>query len=540
VTKASFGKFQTVGQLARGGMAEVYLCRLEGIGGFSKEVVVKCIIPEWADDPNFVTMFLDEARVVATLDHPGIVQVFEVGEQDGIPYIAMEYVKGVTVAQVIRRAHRHGKVDYGHSARILCSVCDALDYAHNAPGPDGQPLGLVHRDVTPGNIVISREGVPKLLDFGVAKSNHRLAQTQAGMLKGKLRYMSPEQVSQGTVDQRADIFSMGVCLYEMTTNRHPYGNIDGNDVALLKAIVEGDPIRPSAVVPDYPRELERIVLDAIERDLERRIPSARELRDRLERFAATEPHRSTTRELVAWLRELFPDFGGPNRTGDFATLAAEARRPEPSAPPPSTHLTTHPGRSAAEAVSRPGLLASVVAVARGPGRATWALILAAALGFGAAGVGLWRLRRPAPVATGADRVQSDDERARVLLDEAETLGRGQRFAEALATVGRAAQLDVRRPELNIRLAHLRDVFTTAALVQEAAAHLRDGAWRAAIATAERALARNPDNREARQVIDLARAAGSEPRAQPRDPAPAPGTHPPAPHPRARPPAKKGR
>jgi eukaryotic-like serine/threonine-protein kinase len=225
---ASIGKFQIVGQLGRGGMADVFVCRLQGIGGFDKEVVLKRIIPERAGDPHFVKMFLDEARVVANLNHPNIVQVFEIGEQDGIPYMAMEYVKGVTLSMVIREASRQKKINYSHCATIIAGVCDALEYAHNANGPDGEPLGLVHRDVTPGNIVISREGTPKLLDFGVARARGRLAQTEAGTIKGKLRYMAPEQISQGPLDARADIFSLGVCLFEITTGQHPFGPRNGS------------------------------------------------------------------------------------------------------------------------------------------------------------------------------------------------------------------------------------------------------------------------------------------------------------------------
>src|SRR4051794_12092515 len=176
LTRASIGKFQVVGQLGRGGMADIYVCRLQGIGGFDKEVVVKRIVPERAGDPYYVRMFLDEARVAANLTHPNIVQVYEIGEHGGTPSLAMEYVKGVPLGMVARAAHKQHKVHYGHCAQIVAGICDALEYAHNAATADGEPMALVHRDVTPGNIVLSREGVPKLLDFGVAKARGRLAQ----------------------------------------------------------------------------------------------------------------------------------------------------------------------------------------------------------------------------------------------------------------------------------------------------------------------------------------------------------------------------
>jgi serine/threonine protein kinase len=256
VSNATFGKFQVVGQIARGGMADIFLCRLQGIGGFEKEVVIKCILPERANDPDFVSMFLDEARVAANLNHPGIVQVFEIGEEGGIPYIAMEYVKGVTLQMVVREMHRQKKMHYGHCAKILAGVCEALDYAHNAVNADGERLDLVHRDVSPANIIISREGVPKLLDFGVAKANKRLSETQAGTLKGKLRYMAPEQISQEAVDARADVFSLGVCLFELTTFRHPFAPAAGNEAALFANVLQGLATRPTDIVPGYPPDLE--------------------------------------------------------------------------------------------------------------------------------------------------------------------------------------------------------------------------------------------------------------------------------------------
>jgi serine/threonine-protein kinase len=161
VVAPSIGKFQVIGQLGRGGMADVFVCRLQGIGGFDKEVVLKRIIPERAGDPHFVKMFLDEARLVANLNHPNIVQVFEIGEQDGIPFMAMEYVRGLTLGMIIREAHRKNKLHHGHAARLIAGICDALDHAHNATGPDGEPMNLVHRDVTPGKRRCARSEVQR-------------------------------------------------------------------------------------------------------------------------------------------------------------------------------------------------------------------------------------------------------------------------------------------------------------------------------------------------------------------------------------------
>ena len=185
------GKFEVLAKVSRGGMAEVYRCRLRGIGGFEKTVAVKRIRAERASDPDFVSMFLDEARLAATLNHPNIVQVFEIGEVGGDPYIAMEYVDGPTFARLVRAARRSDRLHLGHVVKILSDVAAGLHHAHTAVGARGEPLGLVHRDVSPQNILVSREGVPKLLDFGVAKANGRLTETQAGTLKGSCATWRP-------------------------------------------------------------------------------------------------------------------------------------------------------------------------------------------------------------------------------------------------------------------------------------------------------------------------------------------------------------
>src|SRR2546423_3284349 len=205
---------------------------------------------------------------------------------------------------LLQQSRQAQRPSIAHACKILAGVGEALHYVHTASSPAGEPLGLVHRDVSPQNIIVSREGVPKLLDFGVAKANGRLTETRAGTLKGKLRYISPEQLS-GTVDHRADVFAVGVCLYEATTGQSPYGRAASDEVTLLGSIGQGRHIRPSEVVADYPAALEEIVLWAIDPDPERRCPSARELHDRLEAFVASGAYASTTRAVAGWVAELF-------------------------------------------------------------------------------------------------------------------------------------------------------------------------------------------------------------------------------------------
>jgi serine/threonine-protein kinase len=516
-------------------MAEIYVCRLQGIGGFDKEVVVKRIIPERAGDPHFVRMFLDEARMVANLSHPNIVQVFEIGEENGVPFMAMEYVKGVTLGMIIRETQKQRKIHLGHCVALIAGIADALDYAHNAPGPDGSPLGLVHRDVSPGNIVISREGIPKLLDFGVALARGRLSQTDAGTVKGKFRYMAPEQVSHGPLDQRADVFSLGICLFELTAGAHPFGPPGGSDVAVLRNIVNGVFPNPTDLVPSYPKALEQVVLSAIEQDVNKRCPSARELRERLESFLTATRYNASRRDLVPWMRDLFPDFSTLTKTGGLTAFSVGT----PSAGIPLTPVTpTHataslgpiPTQMAGQSWSDPvqearpplGPSDTTALNAGTPGlsvqprrRLPWKW---PAVGAGAvvvlvgtlAGlrVGPFAPSRP-PVATVAPPVgpgHTDDEAAIAYLDAAEKLTLEKHFDPALDMLAKAGELRIQRPDLNIRLARLRHTVATSALLHKARASADESDWRAALTAARGVLDRDPENSEARQLVASARAA----------------------------------
>ena len=362
MTEETIGKFEVLCRIGTGGMADVYRCRLRGVGGFEKTVVVKRIRPEHAADPAFVNMFLEEARLAANLDHPNIVQVFDVGEVDGSPYIAMEYVRGPTFSALIRQAHRHQDdrvVDacLGRLAHVVSGVCLGLHHAHTARAASGEPLGLVHRDVSPQNIIVSREGIPKLLDFGMAKATGALAQSQSdpGTIKGKLRYLPPERLT-GVVDQRGDIFSLGVCLFEATTGENPYGPPGTDQATLVSRIASGQCRRPSQVVPGYPRALEDIVLAAIEPDLHKRCGSARELHERLEELVARPPFQASARSVASWIEELFPaaaseDSGPKPRMASVVTAQApgsgvtspiSAGRAQPALPTASRRRTISP------------------------------------------------------------------------------------------------------------------------------------------------------------------------------------------------------
>ena len=214
------GDYVVLKRVAIGGMAEIFLARREGMGGFDRLVVLKRILPEYAHDPEFVRMFLNEARIAATLHHSNIVQVHGIGEEHGQVFFAMEFLHGEDLSRVLSRANQIGRPPQLDGVLTIASaVCAGLHYAHERTGPDGTSLGIVHRDVSPHNVFVTYDGSIKLLDFGIAKASTSFGKTRTGVLKGKVAYMSPEQAYSQPVDRRSDIFCMGILLWELTTGR---------------------------------------------------------------------------------------------------------------------------------------------------------------------------------------------------------------------------------------------------------------------------------------------------------------------------------
>jgi serine/threonine-protein kinase len=267
------GPYELLRRIATGGMAEVYLARRAGPHGFQKLVAVKRILPQYARDPDFVAMFIDEARVCARLGHPNIVQVFDFGEQDGELYMAMEYVDGTTGARLIRgAASRSEEISLDVCLHTALSVLRALGYAHGARDDSGRPLSLVHRDVSPGNVLIDRSGAVKLTDFGIARAAEIERRTDAGQLKGKLGYMSPEQVVGRELDARSDIFTVGIVLAEMLILRPLFSG--GKELDVLLRIRDADVSaidRAGARVPD---DVRAVLFRALARDPLLRWPTA--------------------------------------------------------------------------------------------------------------------------------------------------------------------------------------------------------------------------------------------------------------------------
>jgi serine/threonine protein kinase len=307
--ESRLGRYVVLKHLASGGMADVLLGRTDGIEGFERHVVLKRIRPEYAKDERFIRMFLDEARVVANLHHQHVVQVHDIGEAAGEYFIAMEYIHGEDVRSILSNASKsRAHVPIGHALAIVSAAAAGLHYAHERRGPDMRSLGIVHRDVSPSNILVGYDGSIKVVDFGIAKASMR-RETRSSSLKGKVSYMSPEQCKGGALDRRSDVYSLGVVLYELcTTSRLFKGD---NDYLLMDQIVNGRVSLPQVRRPDLPNELSAIIMKAISPDPERRFFTAEELRVAVDRFAAKAGLTTSTSALGAYLRKKFGERPEP-------------------------------------------------------------------------------------------------------------------------------------------------------------------------------------------------------------------------------------
>ncbi len=356
------GRYQLTARMAVGGMAEVWLAQSVGISGFHKMVVLKTILPHLATDPAYVQMFKQEAVLAAHLNHKNIVQIYELGEADGIYFIAMEHLLGRTLRQVLRKAQvGKGLLPPWLVINVIIAVCEALDFAHHATGDDGKPMNLVHRDVTPDNIMVTFAGTTKVLDFGIAKGDTSQNQTAAGTLKGKFAYIAPERIlaahGNASADKRSDVFSVGAILYEMLTGTLPFAEKD--DIALLRRILDGTftPLRQHQ--PEYPPRLEEIAHKALAKDPVQRYQTCAELAEDLSRFVAEVRQVVTTeRHVGQYLSGLFHE----EVTGDARarTVALETRGFDPVkneaepvvAASPFSSPDAHPARSEPNAVPR--------------------------------------------------------------------------------------------------------------------------------------------------------------------------------------------
>ncbi|MBN2800633.1 MAG: serine/threonine protein kinase [Deltaproteobacteria bacterium] len=325
-------RYEPIGKLGEGGMAEVWLCEKHGMAGFRRRVVLKFLKPDDARDPEFIEMFVDEAQVGALLDHPNIPRVEELGEQAGIPFMVQEFVDGPSLHQILKASK--DPLDQRFVAQVIADVARALHYAHEARGRDGRPLNLVHRDVSPTNILVAAKGQVKLIDFGVAKFEQRDTKTQAGQLKGKIRYMSPE-FFRGNASHKSDLFALGVTFYALLVGQQAW--------AATATFAERQAYqRPSELRPDVAPGLQALVMQLLAENPDDRPRSGTDLAERLEHWLDTHGGKLSADDIAAVVRALFPRpnwrrFQATATSGSFLeTFSGSTQLPQST----SAHLTS--------------------------------------------------------------------------------------------------------------------------------------------------------------------------------------------------------
>jgi serine/threonine protein kinase len=303
-----YGKYYLISKLAEGGMAEIFLAKQVGVEGFEKNVVVKRMLSHLSAVPDFVAMFLDEARLASRLAHPNVVQILDLGFEGGCYFIAMEYLPGEDFSTIIRSAAKQrAYVPLNIALKVVADAAHGLHYAHTFTDSKGQALNVVHRDVSPSNVFVTYSGQVKVLDFGIAKAESRITNTTAGVVKGKYQYMAPEQAQSLPVDARADVYSLGVCLYEATCNARPFAR--DSDLAILNAVLKNEYRPPRQLRPDLPVEVDQIIVKALARDADERFESAGALAAALENYLRA----STSVTSGAAVTQYMSAFFGPER-----------------------------------------------------------------------------------------------------------------------------------------------------------------------------------------------------------------------------------
>ena len=302
----TFGRYELLRKIAIGGMGAVYLARQKGPVGFQKLLVVKRLLPHLSEDDEFIEMFLDEGRIAAHLNHPNIAQIYDLGDVDGQYFIAMEYVHGEAVGPLgLRAQQRKLAIPLALKCRIIADAAAGLDAAHNARSPSGRKLALIHRDVSPQNVLVGYNGGVKLIDFGVAKASGKFSQTVVGTIKGKHAYMSPEQARGEPLDHRSDIFGLGTVFYELLTHQRLFKR--DTEIATLKAVVGTKIVPPSELSADIPKELDAIVLKALARKRDERFASAGEVQLALDEFLVQHKLHATPAHLAAFMQDTYSE-----------------------------------------------------------------------------------------------------------------------------------------------------------------------------------------------------------------------------------------
>ncbi len=305
-----FGKYLLLDRINVGGMAEVFKAKAFGVEGFERLVAVKRILPNIAEDEEFITMFIDEAKIAVQLSHANIAQIFDLGRVDDSYFIALELVQGKDLRAMFDTCRNKPQLNAGSTAMpiaqacfIIMKACEGLDYAHNKRDASGQELHLVHRDVSPQNILISYEGEVKLIDFGIAKAAGKASKTQQGILKGKFGYMSPEQVRGLPLDRRSDVFSVGILLYELLTGERLF--VGESDFSTLEKVRNVEILPPSTYNRKINDELERIVMKALAKDVDDRYQNAIDVHDDLQAYMYSAGEFYSRKDLAAWMKKIY-------------------------------------------------------------------------------------------------------------------------------------------------------------------------------------------------------------------------------------------
>jgi serine/threonine protein kinase len=301
-----FGEYKIIKKIATGGMAEVFLAKRVGMKGFEKLLAIKRILPQFAENEEFIAMFIDEAKLAAKLTHRNIVQIYDFGNQQDFYYIAMEYIFGKDLRSILKKSKDRGeRLPLAQCAYIITEAAKGLEYAHTLRDHFGKSLQIIHRDISPQNILISYEGEVTLADFGIAKAASKSTETRAGVLKGKLLYMSPEQAWGKPIDRRSDLYSLGVVFYEMVTNRKIFDA--DSEFSMLEKVRNAEVEFPPDVFVNFPQELLQIIRKALEKSPENRYRSAHEMRIDLENYLLTTQERLSEKAIADYLKKLFKE-----------------------------------------------------------------------------------------------------------------------------------------------------------------------------------------------------------------------------------------
>jgi serine/threonine protein kinase len=354
-------RYHLVNKIAHGGMAEIYLALQIGAEGFAKQVVLKRILPALAADPQFVRMLVDEAHIASTLNHSNLVQVLDLGKANDEYFLVLEFIDGWSLEQLRRRAAKAKmKFPLPLALYVTSALCRGLAYVHTRKTRDGKPLGIVHRDVSPQNVLISREGEVKLADFGIAKAVGRREKSVTGVIKGKFAYMSPEQSIGGELDARSDLFSVGTVLYILTTGKKPF---DGDaDLDVLMQVRKGRFEKPSELVKDLNPDVEKFIVRALRTDRAKRWQSAEQMADKLDGILVKLGQTAGPTALKRWMETLAAKDGmkapaemvEPAASGTVELgsrdLELQEIAPQPEPPPePPTHAEPRGGRRVSRA-----------------------------------------------------------------------------------------------------------------------------------------------------------------------------------------------